>query len=186
MNRVIRNMLAVAYISVAATIGIACDDAASTQQQSSEQSTSAGASAEPLPAGLILNQLPPGAQDVVAAQKSAKIGDTITLRGRVGGSESPLAGNSAIVTVIDPSVQTCERMPSDACETPWDACCDPDAVKKSATIQVVGADGRPLKTGLTGVGGIAPLKELIITGKVRTPADTGTLVIDATGIYVKG
>ena len=190
MNRLIRSTIAVAMLFAAVTVFVACDDtndAPPAQSSTSPGATSADAGpADALPANLILDKSPDGAQDVIALQKSAKAGDTVTLRGRVGGNEKPLADNRAIVTVVDPTVTTCERMPGDACATPWDACCDPDAAAKSATIQVVGADGRPLKAPLTGVGGIAPLKELIVTGKVRTPADSGALVVDATGIYIKG
>ena len=186
MNRLTRNLLAVALFAIAATIFVACDDTEPSQPSATQAATATDGPADALPAGLILDKSPDAPQDVVAVQKSAKAGDTVTLRGRVGGTEKPLADNRAIVTVVDPSVTTCEKMPGENCQTPWDACCDPDATKKSATIQVVGADGRPLKAPLTGVGGIAPLKELIVTGKVRAAADSGALVVDATGIYVKG
>ena len=190
MNRLIRSTLVVAMLAAVAAVFVACDDTNDAQTAQSSASSGAAATesgpAEALPANLILDKSPDGAQDVIALQKSAKAGDTVTLRGRVGGNEKPLADNRAIVTVVDPTVTTCERMPGDACKTPWDACCDPDAAAKSATIQVVGPDGRPLKAALTGVGGIAPLKELIVTGTVRTPHDSGALVVDATGIYVKG
>lgn len=183
MNAMIRYPLSLLVLALPAVVLVACDDGAPDAAQQTS-ATTAGAS-EQLPASLILENSPGEAKDLVAVQKSAKAGETVTLRGRVGGTEKPLADDRAMLTLIDPTVITCETMPDDACPTPWDACCDPDAAAKSATIQVVGPDGRPLKAPLSGVGGIAPLKELIVTGKVRTPADTGALVIDATGIYVK-
>jgi hypothetical protein len=188
MTRLIRIAFAALILPTAAVALVACDDAAPEQAQQGAQSvtTSADSAGEPLPGGLILEKSPADPKDVIAVRKSAKAGDTVTVRGRVGGSEKPLADNRAILTILDPNVVTCEKMPGDACETPWDACCDPDATSKSATVQVVGADGRPLKASLAGVGGIAPLKELIITGKVRTAADGGALVVDATGIFVAG
>src|SRR5687768_5652783 len=142
MDRLIRSTIAVAILFAVVTIFVACDD--TNDAPPAQSSTSSGAAsadagpAEALPANLILDKSPDGAQDVIAIQKSAKAGDTVTLRGRVGGNEKPLADNRAIVTVVDPTVTTCERMPGDACKTPWDACCDPDAAAKSATIQVVG------------------------------------------------
>jgi hypothetical protein len=191
MNRSYRNVLGVILLAVAMTVIVACDDkdAQQTKQSSTEPAAAqADGPAEALPAELILDKSPDGAQDVVTVKKAAKAGDTVTIRGRVGGSEKPLADNRAIVTLIDLTLPTCEKSAMDTCPTPWDACCEPseEITAKSATIQVVGPDGRPLKATLAGVSGIAPLKELIVTGKVRTPADSGALVVDATGIYVKG
>ena len=75
----------------------------------------------------------------------------------------------------------------DHCKTPWDACCEPQETiaAGAATVQVVNDKGQPLKVGLNGHKGIAPGKDVTIAGKVRS-ADANNLVIDATGIYVKG
>ena len=125
-------------------------------------------------------------QDLAAAKKSAKVGDEIVIRGRVAGQKDPIAPNRAIVTLLDSGIKTCEKNPGDSCPTPWDACCEPSnvLVANTATIQVVDDSGHPLKVSLRGVHGIEPLKELVITGKV-TGQDANTLLIDATGIYIK-
>src|SRR5688572_12600018 len=130
MNRLTRNVLVVALFFVAATIFVACDDTDPAQPSATQAAAATEGPADALPAGLILDKSPEGARDLVAVKKSAKVGDAITMRGRVGGTEKPLADNRAIVTVVDSSVTTCEKTPDDACQTPWDACCDPDATKK--------------------------------------------------------
>jgi hypothetical protein len=78
-------------------------------------------------------------------------------------------------------------MAGDGCPTPWDACCeDPDELlAKSATVQVIDEQGRPIRRGLDGVGGIAPNKPLVIKGTVRE-AQGPSIVIDADGVYVDG
>jgi hypothetical protein len=140
-----------------------------------------------LPANLFLDKAPQGVVELAAAKKTAKVGDEIVLRGRVAGQKDPLAAKRAIVTLLDNAIPTCEKSPMDKCPTPWDACCEPADVllANTATIQVVDASGRPLKTGLRGVNGIEPLKELIVVGKVKGQ-EANTLVVDATSIYVKG
>lgn len=150
------------------------------------QPTAADASA--FAPALFLDQAPDGAVDLAAAKKSARPGDEVTVRGRIAGQVEPLAPNRAIFTLLDPAVTTCEKTPGDTCPTPWDACCEPSESLQAntATIQVVDAAGHPLKTGLGGVNGIEPLKELIVVGKVKPGSDATNLVINATGIHVKG
>jgi hypothetical protein len=87
---------------------------------------------------------------------------------------------------VDLSVRSCKDIPGDTCETPWDYCCEPDVNKSSATVQVLGTDGRPLKVGLKGVGGLQPLAEVTVKGKLGKTQEGAPLVVNATGIHVKG
>ena len=147
----------------------------------------AASPADTLPANLIASAQPTGeAQDVVTARKTAKDGEPITLRGTVAGSADPLADNRAMLTLLDSSIKTCNELPDDSCKTPWDACCEPANVlaASTASVQVTGADGKPLKTTLEGVGGIKPLSKLVVAGTARKPADGETLQVDATQIFV--
>jgi hypothetical protein len=152
-----------------------------------EVRSDASATADALPATLVLASAPANAKDVKAAKDGLKPGDEVVIHGVIGGRAEPIAANRAILTVIDPSIQTCDKMPGDTCKTPWDACCvDKDEVTAAAaTVQVVNGNGQPLKVGLNGHKGIAPLKDVTVVGKVRS-SDANNLVIDATGIYVKG
>jgi hypothetical protein len=119
-------------------------------------------------------------------KKSAKDGQTVTIRGRVAGQVEPLAKNRALMTLLDSSVKTCDTIPGDTCKTPWDACCEPaDALAAhSATVQVVGTDGRPIKATLAGVGGIQPLKQVVVSGKAKRAEGADALIVEATQIYV--
>ena len=143
--------------------------------------------ADAIPASLVLATAPSDARDVKAAKEGVKPGDDVVIHGVIGGREEPIAANRAIITVIDPSIQTCDKMKGDTCKTPWDACCvdQQEIAAGAATLQVVNDKGQPLKVGLKGHKGIEPLKDVTVVGKVRS-ADANNLVIDATGIYVKG
>jgi hypothetical protein len=49
---------------------------------------------------------------------------------------------------------------------------------------VNGANGQPLKAGLAGTEGIAPMKQLVVTGKVKTVPGSDAIVIEAQQIHV--
>jgi hypothetical protein len=70
------------------------------------------------------------------------------------------------------------------CNTPWDSCCEPadKVAAESISVQVVGPDGRPLKTTLK-TAGIAPMKHLIVAGTMKSQG--GSMLIEAKQIYVE-
>lgn len=139
-----------------------------------------------LPENLFVKALPAGAMvSPIEAKKTAKVGDTITITGRVGGSGEPFVADRAVFTIVGEALPACSDNPDDHCSEPWDYCCETkeEITAHSATIQVVDDKGRPVRTGLKGQNGIAELSEVTVTGKV-VQADEKTLVINATGIYV--
>jgi hypothetical protein len=88
----------------------------------------------------------------------------------------------------DPDVLTaCNEVPGDECETPWDVCCESPEDKKraTATIQIVGADGRVLKEPLEGVGGLKNLAKVTVSGKVAEGSSADLLIINATAIGIR-
>jgi hypothetical protein len=142
---------------------------------------------EALPPGLVLSEAPGGAADIAAIRNSAKVGAEVVLRGRVGGNEEPVESGVASFRLVDVSLKPCTEggeMPK--CATPWDYCCDDfDKLQAhSATVRVVNADGRPLRAGMSGIGGLKPLGEVTVKGTVATADEGRPLVIHATGIYV--
>ena len=179
-----RTLICLCFVVVTAgLLLVGCkEDSSSTAKTSNQQQ--AAAPADVLPAGFVLAQAPENASDVVGL-KRAKPGDEVVLRGRVGGRVEPFVGGRAAFQVVDLGQKSCKELEGDACKTPWDYCCDPEVSKKSASIQVVGADGKPLHTTLKGVAGMQPLSEVTIKGKVAQASESGPLIVNATGIYVK-
>lgn len=148
----------------------------------------AGAAAPPasLPADLFLASAPADPAGIKAAKAAGSPGGKVVLRGRIGGSKDPFVANRAIFTLVDDALPACSDNPDDACESPWDYCCEKreDIASNSATVQVVGADGAPVRAGLNGVGGLAPLARVIVIGTVSQKDDSGTFVVSATGLSV--
>jgi hypothetical protein len=146
--------------------------------------------ADPFPMALRLEKAPEGAVEVGALKKSAKEGQEVVLRARVGGADDPFIAGRAVMTVADmKAIMSCADMDmgEEGCKTPWDYCCTPreELLANTATIRVAGPDGQPLKAGLRSWKGIEPLKVVVIRGIVGPRPDPAVLVVDAQGIFVE-
>ena len=138
-------------------------------------------------ADLLLSDAPADALSVTAARKAPKPGTEITIDRDIIGKVDVFVDNRAMLTIGDPTtITSCNRMPGDACATPWDVCCDdPNVIKASiATVQVLDADGKLIKTGLKGLGCMKELSSVIIKGIVAEDSSPDNLLITATGIHI--
>jgi hypothetical protein len=140
-----------------------------------------------VPFGLMLETEPENARDVSQAKEEARPGDTITIRGRVGGSSRPFIDGRAVFTLVGSEPKACSDIPGDNCRTPWDYCCVPrrEILAHSATIQLVDAKNAVLRTDIKGRRGIRELSDVTVVGTVGS-TDRGALIVNATGIYVHG
>ncbi len=143
-------------------------------------------SSDQLPAGLFLAEAPSGAKDIGAVKRAPDAASEVVVRGRIGGRVDPFVKGRAMFMLADRSVPTCAEKHGHGCPTPWDYCCEPKerVLANTATIQVVGSDGRPLKADLRGRNGLEPTAHVVVAGRV-SKRDDGVLVVDAGGIYVK-
>lgn len=55
--------------------------------------------------------------------------------------------------------------------------------RTTAAVQVVDAEGRPLKAGLNGMGGLEPGKKVEVEGLLKESGE-GSTVVNATRIHV--
>jgi uncharacterized lipoprotein YajG len=136
----------------------------------------------------VLATAPSGeARAIAVVRSSVKPGDEVTLSGKIMGNKSPFVAGRAVFILGDPAVLTpCNAKPGDGCETPWDTCCDSPEDKKRATasIQIVGADGRVLKEAIEGVNGIDKLAAITVSGKVAEGSSADLLIVNATALRV--
>ncbi len=148
----------------------------------------AARAADTLPESLFLKESPTTATDVAELKKTAKAGDEVTLRGQIGGqAKDVFNGSRAMFMLADMKLKSCDKIPGDKCETPWDFCCVP-ATEKAASIaivQVVDEKGKLVKATLKGANGLDHLKVVTVKGKVAKN-ESGNLIVNATGIYVEG
>jgi hypothetical protein len=181
----IRSITTLLILSTLALGLTACGDEGGTSPPAAEESAGAAQFA----ADLFVDAAPADAVHVFDLKQSAKEGDVVTVRGRIGGSGQPFVESRAALTIADTqgNITNCADKPDDSCPTPWDYCCDPPNVimANTATVQVVDADGRPLKLGLEGAGGLEKSGFIVVTGTVGPRPDANVLVINATAIHVE-
>lgn len=150
-----------------------------------------GAESNPQPATVdavwMLDNQPANAQSVSEAKATAKQGDHIVVRARIGGRREPITDGSPVFTVMDLSIPHCGQNPDDLCPTPWDYCCEtPDTIKaNAATVQVVDEQGTPVNTSMAAAG-LEALDEVVLVGTVGPRASQDVLTILATGVYRVG
>ena len=141
-----------------------------------------------LPADLMLASAPDDEVGALGATKSAAaIGDEVIFEGRIGGSVDPFVADRAMFLIADSSLLICSEIHGDTCKTPWDYCCEPrdSLLANTATVQVVGDDGKPIKVSLRGEHGLVETATVVVKGIVSAKDEAGTFVVDATSLYVR-
>jgi hypothetical protein len=139
------------------------------------------------PVAWLLTDAPADAVTVADIKPTTTEGDTVVLRGRIGGRKEPINPGAGVFVVVDPSVPSCDQIPGDNCPTPWDYCCEPreSLVANSATVQLVDADGNSIQADLTAAG-LKPLDEVVIVGTIAARPSEQVLIIRATAIHKVG
>jgi hypothetical protein len=102
------------------------------------------------------------------------------VRGNVAMSKDAFVEKRAMFTLVDESTRKgccppSDKLPDTACDIPAEG---------RATVQVVGADGKPLRAGLNGEHGLKPGAEVFVTGKVDTANGSDALVLTVVSMHV--
>lgn len=176
MESVMKRLSVLAFGGLAAGLLVGCG--------ASEPATPTAAAITPVGKAYLLASEPAGGKDVVAAREAAKDGDEVTVVGRIGGRENPWINGRAAFTIVDPAARACSDIPGDGCPTPWDYCCESDLGEKSATVKVVGTDGKPVATDARELLGVKELQTVVVTGKAQRDSD-GNLTILAEKVFVR-
>lgn len=132
-----------------------------------------------------LSEEPSGAKDVKEAKESVKNDEEVTLVGRIGGDVKPFVKGLSAFTIVDRSLKPCNEMDDDACETPWDYCCDTDLLPAArATVKIVDPDGKTIAKDAKDLLGVKELQTVVVRGKAVRD-ESGKLTVLATGVYVR-
>lgn len=114
-------------------------------------------------------------------------GDEVVLSGLVMGVPHPFVEGRGVFVLGDEGTLTpCDLNAGDTCKMPWDACCDPAEVRMAgtATIQVLGEDGKPIRTGLKGVHGLVELSRVTVSGTVARNSSPEAFILNASAIHI--
>ena len=159
---------------------LACGD-------SQDGTAAANDEAGPLAGWFTTDPITTGGEPIHRFRQSAEPGDQVAFSGKVMGRMQVFVPGRAAFIVGDPdTITTCDLIPGDDCETPWDACCeDPDNIAAGiVTVQLVDDDGRVLPHEIRGVNGLTELSQVSIEGTVADASGNGNLIIEATRIHV--
>ena len=103
--------------------------------------------------------------------------------GLIGGSSEPFVKGLAAFTIVDPKVPYCAA--EEGCPTPWDYCCETDAVKQNiATVKIVDVSGKPVTQDAREFLNVKELSTVVVKGKAKRD-DLGNLTVAASKIFVK-
>jgi hypothetical protein len=120
--------------------------------------------------------------------RKAKPGDEVIVSGLIMGVLHPFVeGRGVFVLGDEATVTPCDAMgDKDHCKTPWDACCDPSDVKQAGTvtIQVLGEEGKPIRSGIKGVDGLAELSRVTVAGTVAENSSPEAFIVNASMIHI--
>lgn len=166
---------------------MACGLSACGESSKPAGSTSAATGSSAGSPAWVLAAMPEGAVDVAAAKPTLKEGDTVVVRGRIGGRRDPVSAESAVFVMMDPAIPSCDAKGDDHCSIPWDYCCEtPETISANiATVQVVDASGTPVASSVEAFG-FHPLDTVVVVGTVGARPDPKVLTIKATGVHKVG
>lgn len=129
---------------------------------------------------LLTDTLPVDAVEIIAAMKTAKVGDTLTLRGHIALSKDAISRDSATFTLVDEAARqgvapSTDKLPDSDAGVPASA---------RAVVQVLDTSGQPLRAGLSGKHGLKPGAEVFVSGKVLAADNAERLVLSVTSMHV--
>ena len=128
---------------------------------------------------------PAGAKGVKDARSSATDDNEITLVGRIGGEVNPWVEGQAAFLLVDNELKPCNEKGDDACETPWDYCCDFDVLPSSkAMVKIVDGSGKTVATDARKLLGLKELQTVVVHGRAKRD-EAGNLTVLADGVFVR-
>lgn len=152
-----------------------------------EETTKSDVNHENLLSGFFTSVMPDEAKAIHQVRADVAPGDDVTIHGMVMGRGKPIVEGRAAFVLGDRTILTpCNEKEDDQCPTPWDVCCDSseDKQRGTATIQLLGDDGRVIAASIRGVEGLKELSKVTLKGRVAEGSGAEVLVVNATEIHV--
>lgn len=179
MNRspLFRPVMILALLCAAGLAAAPCALAGQPATKPAAQPASVGGNSQPLPDGVGLDKIPAHAIEVSGATKDAKVGQTVTIHGRIPLAKDAFNASQGTFTIIDDAAAA--------------GCCPKDGslmetctTASKMTIKLVGKNDQPLGGSVEGKGGLRPGAEVFVVGKVAAVNADGHAEISATTIHV--
>ncbi len=116
------------------------------------------------------------------ARAKSENGQEVTLVGRIGGSSKPFVEGLAAFTIVDPKVPHCAK--EEGCPTPWDYCCETDAVKETLPPSRLSTKPQARNKRCSRTAQRKELSMVVVKGTAKRD-DQGNLTVAANQVFVK-
>ncbi len=166
-----------------ALVGLGCFVFGCSESPSANKDTVRSVAANVASADYVYASEPAGAIPVGEARTSVKDNTPVTVVGLIGGSPKPFVDGLAAFTIVDAKVPYCAD--DEGCPTPWDYCCQLEAVKDNiATVKFVDAAGKPITEDARQWLNLKELATVVVSGTAKRD-DQGNLTVAANKIYIR-
>lgn len=138
--------------------------------------------AQDLPEASRLTSIPAGAKELAEAIKGTKVGDAITVRGRVSTEADAFAEGKGEFAMIDDAAAASIAKPNDGQVL---APAKRPRTDRRATVRLVDRQGKALGYSLKDRSGLVANAEVFVVGKVAAlGTETSPILIEASGVHV--
>lgn len=169
------------HISLTLLVALAFGCSNESKPAPEKQKEAAPSGPQALPDQFWAKESPEGAVDVFDLREGDLNGKEVVVRGTV---QEFVDGFAAFVLVED-TLLSCNEIPGDECETPWDYCCaDPDELTRGSAFVEFHDGDSPGSWAVEGFHGIAQLSEVVVTGTLQVD-DANNLSVQASSIRLQ-
>ena len=119
--------------------------------------------------------------------KVLNVPDTeLVVNGFIGGLRKPFATHRATFVLADETLERCDEIDDDHCNTPWDVCCEDrnKVMLGTLTVQFTDTNGSVLSGNIQNIHGLRPGIGIQIHGKVAKESLSNAMVINATKFMI--
>jgi hypothetical protein len=132
----------------------------------------------------LLAREPEGAVDVLALRADAKDQQDVVVVGRIGGRPYPWIKGTAAFPIVDRSLKSCNEIPGDTCETPWDYCCESNLPEATVLVRLVDESGSTVKEDPRELLSLKELQTVVVKGKAKRDKD-GNVTVLASQLHLR-
>jgi hypothetical protein len=111
----------------------------------------------------------------------------LVVNGFIGGLRKPFATHRATFVLADESLERCDEIDDDHCNTPWDVCCEDrnKVMLGTLTVQFTDTNGSVLRGNIQNIHRLRPGIGIQIHGKVAKESLPNAMVINASKFMIK-
>ena len=123
---------------------------------------------------------------IIEAKKLNVPNTELVVNGFIGGLRKPFATHHATFVLADETLERCDEVDDDHCNTPWDVCCEDrnKIMLGTLTVQFTDTNGSVLHGNIQNIHGLRSGIGIQIHGKVAKESLANAMVINASKFMI--